>query len=74
VSADSIARDRPFNPPNAKAVVPVTVENFIRHTRELVPIDQQTTIRTNRDTLYSGGFRSRRRAGDDLASGHPLRP
>jgi hypothetical protein len=27
----------------------------IRHTRELVPLDQQTTIRNNRDTLYSGG-------------------
>src|SRR5262249_13961259 len=27
----------------------------ITHRRELVPIDQQTAIRTNRDTLYSSG-------------------
>ncbi|WP_373926471.1 DUF1254 domain-containing protein [Paludisphaera borealis] len=59
--------------PEAKAVVPVTVENFARaesdayfgavvkkggfgkfdHTRELAPVDAQTVIRLNRDTLYS---------------------
>src|SRR5262245_40487632 len=27
----------------------------IRHRRELVPIDRQTVIRLNRDTLYSSG-------------------
>jgi hypothetical protein len=27
----------------------------ISHTREVTPIDHQTTIRNNRDTLYSGG-------------------
>src|SRR5437867_641405 len=26
------------------------------HDRELVPIDEQTVIRTNRDTLYSGAI------------------
>ena len=41
------------------------------HHRELMPIDKQTIIRTDRDTLCTfRGFRSRRRTGD----GHDARP
>ena len=39
------------------------------HARELKPLDEQTIVRPNRDTLYSqGSLRSRRRACDDHAA------
>jgi hypothetical protein len=61
------------DPPITDAIIPVTVDNFVRaetdlyfgrtvsqgklgdfhHYRELTPIDKQTVIRMNRDTLYS---------------------